>query len=53
MKFNRNKLVVHRIFSQGPWAVFDLGSIGRAHWATGKKQAFAQKGRFVQPGMAS
>ena len=37
MKFNRNKLVVHRIFSQAPRAVFDLGSIGRAHWGHWKK----------------
>ena len=41
-------------FSQGPRAVFDLGSIGRARWGSPEKNKHSsQKGRFVQPGMAS
>ena len=43
MKFNRNKLVVHRIFFSRPRAVFDLGSIGRAHWAHRKKTGIRPK----------
>jgi hypothetical protein len=52
MNFNRNTLVVHRIFFSRPRAVFDwvdrAGSLGSPE----KNRAFVPKikGRFVQPG---
>ena len=50
MKFNRDKLVVHRIFFSRPKAVFDLGSIGRVAGSHRKKRALVPERQVCSAG---